>query len=81
MEPDLLPPAPSPSFYDDCAADVIEQAVGRYRWRENWKAMVASEKAMPAIRQWIAINKLDADPEKILSAIEDLMANAGDKWV
>jgi late competence protein required for DNA uptake (superfamily II DNA/RNA helicase) len=76
----VLPPAPSSGFYMDLASDFIEQQVGRQRWRENLAAMVRENNLKPALKKWMQVMNIQAKPELVLVAIEELLKRASGKW-
>ena len=76
----VLPPAPSSGFYMDLASDFIEQQVGRQRWRENLAAMVKQNNLKTSIKNWMQVMNIQAKPELVLKAIEELLKRSSGKW-
>jgi hypothetical protein len=77
----MLPPAPTSSvFYQELAADFIEQQVGRQRWKENLAAMVQQNNLRPALTRWMQTMNIQAKPELVLAAISDMLKRSTGKW-
>ena len=77
----VLPPAPISSvFYQELAADFIEQQVGRQRWKENLAAMIQQKKLRPLLIRWMQTMNIQAKPELVLVAISDMLKISSGKW-
>jgi hypothetical protein len=72
----VMPPVPASSvYYNELAADFIEQQVGAGRWRENLAVMVREKRLTPAVERWLQTMCINAKPELILKAISELLAH------
>ena len=77
----ILPPAPTSSvFYQDLAADFIEQQVGGQRWKENLAAMIQQKNLRPALTRWMQTMNIQAKSELVLVAISDMLKRSPGKW-
>jgi len=70
----VMPPAPTSSvYYQELAADFIEQEVGRQRWKQNLAAMAAHKTLRPALDRWLRVMNIQAKPELVLHAISEML--------
>jgi len=77
----VLSPAPTGSlYYHELAADFIEQQVGRYRWRDNIRAMIQKDALMPLLSKWLHTMRIKSDPKKVIAGIRDLLDRKGNWW-
>lgn len=65
---------------EDLALTFVEEEVGRFDWSANWRTLKESGAALPKIRAWLDVLRIDHDPEAIARCIDQLDAARRGRW-
>lgn len=66
---------------ESIAADFIEEEVGRKDWANNWAALKANNSLEAKVKSWMIFQQIEGDPTKIISHIDNMVAQRGtESW-
>lgn len=66
---------------EDVAANFIEQEVGRYDWRRNWKSMRKDHDMVEHARSWLSRYSIHLDPQELITWIDEFVDRVKGNWI
>jgi hypothetical protein len=66
---------------EDLACQFMEDEVGRFDFRNNWKKLKETQNVRQRIQQWLEALNVDGNPEEIIAYLDKLVAERAGNWL
>lgn len=66
---------------EDLACQYMEDEVGRFDFRTNWKKLKETNDVRQRIRQWLEALNVEGNPDEIIGYLDRLVADRAGNWL
>lgn len=81
IAPELIRRTKSSADVEDLALLFVEEELGRYDFKNNWKRLKESGKARARIENWLTGLGTDASPDEIIESLDRIAKERSGPWI